>query len=170
MLRLLPSLLRSFRRDDHGGTAIEFAFVAPVLFFAILALIEVGVMVMTSTQLELAVVDASRRIRTGRDDAAANAPDFEGQICAQMGGSQTKCRERLTVSVQRFSGFSAANAVIAAAPDGSFNKGAAGDIVVVKANYVWPIMNPFVGESAGRTGPTEVTLTSRDAFKNEPFS
>ncbi|WP_337185318.1 TadE/TadG family type IV pilus assembly protein [Phenylobacterium sp.] len=168
----MPSRLRTFamfRRDLSGATAVEFAFVAPVLIFALFSLIEIGMLGMMTSGVDSAVFEASRRIRTGRDDAANSTAAFKDQICARLGGDIGRCRDRLTTSVQRFSRFADANAVAAQQPDDSFNKGAAGDIIIVKANYRWPLMTPFLATSNGRTGPLEVTIASRAAFKNEPF-
>lgn len=160
---------RRFRQDQGGAAAIEFAIVAPILFFALLSLIEIGVLVMISSSLDNAVVEAARRIRTGRADAAVSADSFEDQVCANFAAGMGSCRERLLTSVQTFTSFSDANGVATAPPDGSFNKGGAGDIIIVKVNYAWPLMSPFVATAYGREGPMEVTLSSRSAFKNEPF-
>lgn len=162
--------LAVFRRDARGATAVEFAFVAPVMIFALLSLVEIGVMAMMSSSLDNALVETSRRLRTGRDDAATSAEALEIQICGQMGGDYTDCRNRLTVGVQKFSRFSNANTVAATAPAGEFARGVPGDIVVVKANYRWPLMTPFLAQAHERTGALEVTLGSRVAFKNEPYA
>ena len=161
--------MTAFGRDTGGATAVEFAFVAPILFLALFSLVEVGMLGMMSSGLDNAVAETSRRIKTGREDSAASAGAFEDQICARMGGSITECRSRLTISVQQFSRFTDANAIVNAQPAGQFNKGSAGDIVIVKANYVWPLMTPFIATAYHRDGPMQVTLGSRVAFKNEPF-
>ena len=158
-----------FRRDEAGATAIEFAFVAPVLFFALLSLVEIGMLGMMIMSVDAAVLDASRRIRTGRDDAATTAQTFEDQICANVGGPLQDCRDRLLISVKRFDRFSDANAVASTAPDGTFNKGGAGDIIIVKANYTWPLLTPFLAKLE-HDGPTSVIIPARAAFKNEPFA
>jgi Flp pilus assembly protein TadG len=162
-------MFRRLRRSDDGATAIEFAFVAPVLFFALFSLVEIGMLGMMTSGVDNAVYEAARRIRTGREDAATSAATFEDQICARLGGNLAACRERLTTSVQRFSRFADANALAAQPPDNSFDKGAAEDIIIVKADYRWPLMTPFLATSNGRTGPLEITLASRVTFKNEPF-
>jgi len=161
--------MATFRRDERGATAVEFAFVAPILFLALFSIIEVGMLGMMSSGLDNAVADSSRRIKTGRDDSATSAGAFEDQICARIGGNITECRSRLTISVQKFDRFTDANAIVNAQPTGQFNKGAAGDIVIVKANYAWPLMTPFIATAYHRDGPMQVTLGSRVAFKNEPF-
>ncbi len=159
-----------FQRDERGATAVEFAFVAPVMIFALLSLVELGVIGMMSTNLDNAVVETSRRLRTGRDDAATSAESMENQICARMGGSYTACRNRLTIAVQKYPRFSNANAVAAAQPAGEFARGLPGDIVVVKANYRWPLMSPLLAQGFDRAGPTEIILGSRVTFKNEPYA
>lgn len=157
----------AFRRDERGATAIEFAFVAPILIFALISLLEIGMLGMMITGVDAAVVEAARRIRTGRSDAATSAQAFEDQVCASMGGSLASCRNRMTVSVKRYSRFADANAVAASPPDGSFDKGGPGDIVIVKVNYRWPLITPLLG--AMQSGPGEVTIPARAAFKNEPY-
>ena len=42
-------------------------------------------------------------------------------------------------------------------------------IILVKADYRWPLMSPFVATAFSRSGPLEVTISARTAFKNEPF-
>lgn len=158
-----------FGRDVNGATAVEFALVAPILCFALLSLVEIGMLGMMSSGLDNAVIEASRRIRTGRTDGATSATTFEDQICANLGGNTSACRTRLVVSVQKFSGFYDAGGSISSAPSGAFDKGVAGDIIIVKADYNWPLMSPFIATAFHRSGPMNITLGSRLAFKNEPY-
>ena len=158
-----------FGRDTRGATAVEFALVAPILFFALLSLVEIGMLGMMSSGLDNAVIEAARRIRTGRTDGATSATTFEDQICANLGGNTSACRSRLVVSVQKYSKFFDAGGSISAPPSGAFDKGVAGDIILVKADYNWPLMSPFIATAFHRSGPMSVTLGSRLAFKNEPF-
>src|SRR3990167_5764302 len=149
---------RAFHRNEDGAAAVEFALIAPVLFFTLLSLLEIGVVAMLTTGLDGAVIEASRRIRTGRADAATSAATFEEQICGKLAIAFSSCPERLVVSVERFGAFSIANLAAAAPPNGQFNKGGPGDIILVKANYTWPLMSPFVATAYGRTGPLQVKI------------
>lgn len=158
-----------FRRDERGATAVEFALVAPILCFALLSLVEIGMLGMMSSGLDNAVIEAARRIRTGRADGPTSATTFEDQICANLGGNTSACRSRLVVSVQKFSKFYDAGGSISAPPNGAFDKGVAGDIIIVKADYNWPLMSPFIATAFERSGPMNIMLGSRLAFKNEPF-
>ncbi|WP_293901134.1 TadE/TadG family type IV pilus assembly protein [Phenylobacterium sp.] len=160
----------SFRRDTRGATAVEFAFVAPVLCFALLSIVEIGMLGMMSSGLDNAVIEAARRIRTGRDDGATSAATFEDEVCATLGGDVSACHTRLVISVQKYSKFFDATATVDTPPAGAFDKGGPGDIIIVKADYVWPLMTPFLVTAFGRSGPMSVTLGSRIAFKNEPYT
>jgi Flp pilus assembly protein TadG len=167
-MRLKSARATGFRRDEHGATAVEFALVAPLLIFALLSLVEMGMLGMMMMGVDAAVFDASRRIRTGRDDAAASAQGFEDQVCGKLGGNLSTCRARMVVSVKKYTQFASANAAAAAAPDGTFDKGDAGDIIIVKVNYTWPLLTPFLAKFE-HDGPTSVVIPARAAFKNEPF-
>lgn len=160
---------RIFRRDEGGATAVEFALVAPILIFALLSLVEIAMMAMITSGLDNAVVESARRIRTNRDDVATSAADFTNQICGQLGGDMTTCRSRLTIGVLKFSKFLDASSLANSPPDGTFDKGAAGDIIIVKVDYQWPLMTPFLATAFERSGPLTVTLGSRLTFKNEPY-
>ena len=159
--------MKSFRvdlRDDEtGATAVEFALIAPLLCLSIFSLIEIGALGMMISGFDHAVSESARRIRTGRDDGATSAAGFEDQICGRLGGDLVKCKNRLVVNVQRYDRFADGNAAVAAAPTGQFNKGGAGDIIVVKADYKWPLMSPFIATSFHRDGPMDITIASRVA-------
>jgi Flp pilus assembly protein TadG len=159
----------AFQRDEQGATAVEFAFVAPILAFAVISLIQLGVLGMMITNVDAAVGEASRMIRTGQDGAATTAQQFEDQICAKIGGDIGDCRARTEIGVRTYPSFAAANAQANAAPDGSYTKGGPGDIVVVKVSYRWPAIMPYPGEGVGHDGPTELIIPARAAFKNEPY-
>jgi Flp pilus assembly protein TadG len=158
-----------FRRDERGATAVEFALVAPLLCFALLSVFEIGMLGMMCSGLDNAVGEVARKIRTGQAGAPTDAATFEDQICTTLGGNMSVCRTRLVVSVQKFSKFLDAGASANTPPNGAFDKGAASDIIIVKADYNWPLMSPFLATAFHRSSPLTVTLGSRLAFKNEPF-
>ncbi len=160
---------RRFRKDERGGTAIEFALVAPVLVFLLCATLEVAVIGMVSAGLDNAVARAGRMIRTGQSDGPGDAAAFKTLLCQGLGENDARCRERLRVSVQRYASFAQASASAESLPDGAFNKGEAGDIIMVRASYRYPLMTPQLGFFGTPAGPGEVLLDARTAFKNEPY-
>lgn len=154
--------------DERGSTAIEFAFVFPVVLMILFATIEVGVLGLMSNAFDTAVSYGARSIRTGQSDGPASASAFKDSICARLPIPLDDCRNRLAISVRQFATFQALSDAAASTPDGSFNKGAAGEIILVKAAYRWPMITPnFTMGVANR--PSEVVMDVRTAFKNEPY-
>ena len=54
--------VRRFRRDGRGSAAVEFAFIAPVFFVLLFAIIETAIVFFASQVLEGAVQDTGRLI------------------------------------------------------------------------------------------------------------
>lgn len=167
---MLGIFLKRLKRDEGAATAIEFALVLPVLVLVLLSIIEVGVLGFVSNNLDDAVGSAARAIRTGQSDGPSSAAEFKSLVCTRMADPAAACADKLTISVEKYADFTTMAAAADAPPNGSFDKGQAGDIILVKANYRWPLLTPFVGQVFHHTGPTEVQLDGRAAFKNEPYS
>src|SRR5689334_3751089 len=110
----------SFRRDERGATAVEFAFVAPILCFCLLSIFEIGMLGMMSSGLDNAVIEVARKIRTGRTEAPVSAATFEDQVCTNLGGNWSTCHNRLVVSVDKYTKFFDAGASINSPPNGTF--------------------------------------------------
>lgn len=161
---------RGFGRSEDGATAIEFAFVAPMLIALFIATIQIGVLELMSANLDAAVMTTARKIRTGQTDRPAGAAAFKEAICAQMVDSRAACRERLAISVQKAANFAAAGAAADATPTGQYDVGGPGDIILVRATYRWPLMLPMYGGGFQLAGPTEALIDARAAFRNEPYA
>lgn len=162
--------VRAFWRSDGGATAVEFALVAPLTLLLLGSILEVGVIAFMSAGLDNAVTAAARTVRTGQADAPMTAEAFEDTICSLIPGDGATCRQRLSISVERYAGFTNVQAAMATAPDGDFDRGGAGDVMLVKARFRWPLITPFMNRiyQAGDAG--EVLVETRIAFKNEPYS
>jgi Flp pilus assembly protein TadG len=50
-----------------------------------------------------------------------------------------------------------------------FYSGAAGNIVLVRAFFKWPLLTPFLNSGLSRLGPGVALISSTAAFKSEPF-
>ena len=72
----MPQVLKALKKDNKGATAIESAFVAPVLFLLIFGILEFGLMLTTQSSLEGAATAAARDYK-----AAAR----EGNVGADIG-------------------------------------------------------------------------------------
>lgn len=169
------SLLRRFAKDDTGSAAIEFGFVALPFFVLMFAAIDFGLMRFATSTLENAVADAARQIRTGQ--VAANgttAAQFRAMVCNNI-LMIMNCDQRLAIDVRVFNSFSNVN--FPAAVDGNGNltgafqyqTGGAGDIVLVRAFYAWPLLTPVFGEAMSNMTGDARLLSASSAFRNEPF-
>lgn len=167
---MLGPFLKRLKRDEGAATAVEFALVLPVLVLVLLSIVEVGVLGFVSNNLDDAVGAAARTIRTGQPDGPASAAQLKDLVCTRMIDPAATCADKLTVSVEKYPDFATMASAADTPPNGAFDKGQAGDIILVKANYRWPLITPFVGQVFHHTGPTEILLDGRAAFKNEPYS
>lgn len=60
-------MLRRFRRDEKGATAVELALVLPVLFIILISMIDLSIAMFLNTVVEGSLKDASRIGLTGVD-------------------------------------------------------------------------------------------------------
>jgi Flp pilus assembly protein TadG len=160
---------RAFLQDEQGGSAIEFAILAPILAFAIMATLQLGIMGFNIAALNDAVVDASRQIRTGRSDGPADLGAFKALVCEEFGFGASDCSERISVSVLKVVRFSDLTAHLDDPMVDEFDKGAPGDIMLVRVNYRMPMIVPVIALNGAAPGALEVVLDSRTTFKNEPY-
>lgn len=172
-----PRIVRRFRGDDKGATAIEFAFVAGPFLFLIFATIEVAMVFFASQLLETATADAARLILTGQAQAANfDKVAFKNAVCDKV--KVLMSCANLNVDVQTAASFSSAStSAPARTTTGAvnysslgYNQGAGGDIVVVKVLYEWPVLMPTFGLSVGDLPNGKRLIMSTAAFRNEPFS
>jgi Flp pilus assembly protein TadG len=183
----LLSLFRAkrSRRSRRGATAVEFAMIATPFIGLMFALVEIMMIFFLQTTLEAATADTARTIRTGQAQsttAPISKAQFKTNVCARMFGF-ADCTNRLFVMVQAFPD---APTTMPAAPwaDGTLTPGSAddepyensapGQMVVVRAYYVWPLMTPgmsaaFRNFGNATYGADNRVLVATSAFRNEPF-
>jgi len=165
---------RHFGRDSNGATAIEFGIVALPFVATLFALIETGLVIFAGQVLETATSDAARLIRTGQTQQANQTKaEFRDVICERAGGL-FDC-SGLAIEVQTFSTFddvefsNPSGAGGALRPDMPYNPGGAGQIVIVRAYYQWPVFVRLMGHDLTNTVNGKHLLVATAAFRNEPF-
>ena len=168
--------------DSRGATAVEFALIAAPFLALIAGLVQVFLIFFAQSVLENAVRASARQILTGQvqtADASLSA------TAAQTAFHQTVCNNAnvlftcagLMVDVEVANNWSSANTAMPALTyDGSgnvtntwqFNPGNAGDIVVVRVIYLWPVFFGSLGINwANQANGTREIMASA-AFQNEP--
>jgi hypothetical protein len=197
----LPAFRREFwAKSEQGSAAIEFAFVAPIFFALMLGILEIGVMTFAQFALQNSVTDAGRLIRTGQAQSAntSSGPTcvggsdthnygtgasgqqnwFQGQICCGVSPLITDC-PALQVTVTSSTGGFANNGFGALGAAGTYAPGAACDVVLVRASYVWTIWFPGLKQLIDPSSSANYLvdspnnghmLTGTTAFRNEPFN
>jgi Flp pilus assembly protein TadG len=172
----------AFIRDSKGATAVEFALIAAPFLAIVVALIQTFLVFFAQSVLENAVRQSSRQILTGQtqtQDASLS------QTAAIAAFHQTVCNNAailftctgLMVDVQVANNWSSANTGMPTLTYGSngnvsnswqFNPGSAGDVVVVRVMYLWPLFfGPIAFNMANQPNGSREIMASA-AFQNEP--
>ncbi len=168
----------SFVKDTTGATAVEFALVAAPFIALIVALIQTFLVFFAQELLESAVQQSSRQILTGQVQLQqTSATAFQQTVCNQV-VILFSCTG-LMVDVQVATSWSSANT--SAPPltyngqgkvtnSWQFNPGGAGDIVIVRVMYLWPVfMGPLGFNLANQANGSRMIMATA-AFQNEPAS
>lgn len=168
--------LGAFRRDTGGATAVEFALLAIPFFLLLFAILETFLFFFASQTVGNATQAAARLIRTGQAQAQNYTDvEFRDAICRAMSGI-LNCAENLRVDVRIVDTF--ADVDLAAPLDGegnldadnfAYDDGEAGDIVVVRAYYEWPLTTDFLDIGLANLGNGGRLIATATAFRNEPF-
>lgn len=183
-------LLRRFKRDRRGVTAVEFALISVPFLGLLMAIFQAGLYFFTSEALDAAVQDASRNIFTGQLQGA-NVTDpkvfASNYICPRL-SSLLNC-DNLVVDIRpapsngTFSGIDTGADFYQTGASTKFCLGAPNDVVVVRVIYPLPIFAPVVVTTTGRDvqGSTAGSVVFNNAgrkqillatavFQNEPYA
>ncbi|MCE7998377.1 MAG: pilus assembly protein [Rhodobiaceae bacterium] len=172
--RLNPSIVRSFRRKEDGSVAVEMGLISLPFFAMLFALIETTIVFFTSVAMEGAMEDAARMVRTGvAHESGMSAEQFKTAVC-EKSPLFFDCDQNLIVDVRTFDEFGAVNAADPIDENGDlsnefqYNIGGAGDVVLVRAFYVWQVVSPIAIGLENMSGGNRLIATS-SVFRNEPF-
>ena len=175
---------------------MEFALVALPFFFLIFAVIELGLILLANVTLSNATLSLGRQIRVGKIIAAGKGvttsagalmslSDFKTAICSNMAFVPTStCQNQLQVDMRTQSSFQNSSSVSTGSGANfstssfCFYSGAPGDIVVMRAYFLWSIQTPLLlsplgsvtsmTTSSGTATGDFFVLSSSEAFRNEP--
>lgn len=168
-----------FARDRRGATAVEFGIVVIPFVWLMLGLAENGLIFNTQSNLDFALMEAQREIRTGQVQMGGmNQTQLRTQICNKMSGimgSAAECQLRLHLDVRAFPSFAALDA-----PDLvngeeidedelQFDPGQPSEVVLVRALYEWQLLTPLISQSMANLGTNTRLLSSTALFVNEPY-
>ncbi|GLR87297.1 pilus biosynthesis protein TadE [Bradyrhizobium iriomotense] len=181
-------MMQRFRRNRRGSAAVEFALVAPIFFALLFAILETAIMFFAGQVLETVTQNSARSVLTGQAQsgsvsacavsgvaAACTQTTFKNYVCTQIPALFFDCSS-LYVDVSSYSSFSAVTLPSHIDSAGNFDTnmgysaGSAGDIVVVRLFYQWPLYVTGLGYNISNLAGSKRLLVATAAFKNEPYS
>lgn len=184
-LTALNRTLRRFRRNRRGSAAIEFAFIAPLFFALLFAILETALMFFAAQVLETGTQDSARLMYTNQAQSAGmTQAQFETDLCNRVkvlfscGGAAGT--PQLTIVVKSYAPGTAIPSSDLADPivAGAFTGKAAyvmpnpGDTVLIRTFYPWPLFVTQLGyniANLGRNGSNaQRLLAASAAFRVEP--
>jgi len=146
-------------------------------FLALLfAIMETGLVFFAGQTLETTAADASRLIQTGQaQNQNFDANAFQNAVC-QRAWTFFNCGN-LKLDVRTYNDFSSANTSMPVDENGNlrndfvFQPGSAGDIVVVRVMYPWPVYVSLFGldKSFSNMANGQHLMMATVAFRNEPY-
>jgi Flp pilus assembly protein TadG len=177
--------LRSWRKDEKGFTAVEFAAVAMPFVMMLFGILSVCLYFFTNSTFENAVWQASRVIRTGQLQqgtgvyAGLSMDDrkkaFKAALCAKT-PPFVDCNKAIVMVQSNTAGFGSISPP-SCATDGElmdqtkagFDAGTASAVVLVTVCYHWSFGGnlPFI--KLGNLKDGALLIQSSVAFRTEPF-
>ena len=164
-------------RDRRGATAVEFALVATPFLALLVAIVQTFLVFFAQEMLEGVVQQSSRQILTGQTQSQqATQTAFHQTVCTQ-GAVLFTCSKSL-VDVRVATSWSTADtSALIPTYDSQgnvnnmqFNPGHAGDIVVVRVMYMWPVLLGPLGFNLSNQPNNTRLILATAAFQNEPAS
>jgi len=170
----MTNFVRRFRRGTSGTAAIEFSIVALPFFSLMFAIIDVSLIYFAPSTLVNGMTSAARLIRTGQAQTATlTEAQFRQLVCNNI-TPLLACDGRLMLDVRKYNSFGTIASPAALDANGQlsnntqFQMGVAGDVIVVRAYYQWPLFSPTAAIFANMYGTNRLVYAAT-AFKNEPF-
>jgi len=171
-IRATRNLLRRFKSDRKGGTAVEFAAILLPFLLLTLGTLEISLIHLSRSAMTDAVEKTSRQIMTGQA-GCISAEDYVTQLCNRLSFSNGACTENTKVFVEELANFSAAPGDIeddfnSIQGFGDIEAGRENSVMLLRSLHRWNVMIPLLDQALGG-GNGEIILESNLAFRNEPF-
>lgn len=174
-------MLRRFRRNRRGSAAVEFAFVAPMFFALLFAIIETSLVFFAGQVLETGTQDTARLMLTHQaQDANMTQAQFKADLCNRV-ASMFNC-DGVYVDVKTYPAGTPINIVDPIDSSGNFVNSftyqtvpaGSSNTVVVRAFYQWPLFVTQLGYNIANIGRNTTNasrlLAATAAFRVEPGS
>jgi Flp pilus assembly protein TadG len=168
--------LREIMRDTCGATAVEFAIVAAPFFALLIAILATSLLYFAQQALETTVEAAARLVTTGQAQQNGwTAAQYKAQVCKQV-LPFLNC-SKLMIDVETVKSFSTADTSppkitydAAGNPVLPYQAGGAGDIVIVRVMYLWPLPTGPLGFDLSNQPGNNRLLVATSVAQTEPYT
>lgn len=167
------NLLRRFKKEQDGVTAIEFGMLGLPFFLIITSIVEVSLFFFAGQYLDHSVDQVARKIRVGELKNINSAADFKQVVCAES-NLMLEC-SKIKVDLKVVATYDDINDDSPAPVDGDldddeygYTKPGALQIVQMTVHYKWPILTNFVAQHWADVGDSAL-MSSVAAFRTEDF-
>ena len=180
------ALLRRWRRDDSGLTAVEFGMVATPFLLLLFGIMSVCLFYFANFTIENAVWQAARAIRTGQLQQSQGAyagaltdadrkTAFKKYMC-EKAPTFLDCQGKAVVIVQNNANFSgiaepscATNGTMVSDAGAAFNTGNSSAVVLVTVCYPWSFGGKLPFFKMGNLNDGSLLMQASVAFRTEPY-
>jgi len=148
-------------RKQSGTTVVEYAIIAPLLFFLILVVFDISLLMWARMTLQYAVREGARYAVVDQENIGASPAC--GDVIRVIQQSSMGLTGILKPSYEIQINGQAPAAVKASSggcPAEMFGK--RGDLVVLRLHANWPLLTPYLPRLAGQGYPFSVTATMRN--------
>lgn len=164
----------SWRLNQDGVAAVEFALVGVPFVFMVIGIIEMALMFTAQSVLEAATAEASREIRTGAVQQGGGQALFTQELCG-FASTLIPCN-RLQYQVVAMDNFGDAQDFPEATfdedgnlEDQQFDAGGVSDVVMIRTAYQYPIKTPMFQFMLTNNGGNTRTMLSTVVLQTEPY-
>jgi Flp pilus assembly protein TadG len=186
--RMLPlALVRRWRREESGTTAVEFAIVGGPFIFLLFGLVSVSLYYFADFSMENATWQAARALRTGQLQQSQGS--YSGLVTNSDRQKALKkafcekafmfsdCTSKAVVIVQSNSGFGSisqpsctSNGQVIADSAATFNTGSASSVVLVTVCYPWDFGGKLPLFNLANLANGALLMQASATFRTEPYN
>jgi Flp pilus assembly protein TadG len=185
--RPLPALMRRWRQEESGATAVEFGIVALPFVLLLFGLLSVCLFYFADFSMENATWQAARAVRTGQLQQSSGAYSStvtnadRQQVLKQAFCSKAflfpDCLSKAVVIVQSNTGFGsitqpscATNGVVVSQGAAAFNAGGSSSVVLVTICYPWDFGGKLPMFKTANLQGGALLMQASAAFRTEPYN
>ena len=183
----MTALMRRWRREESGATAVEFAIIAMPFLLLLFGLVSVCLYYFADFSMENATWQAARAVRTGQLQQSTGA--YSGKVTnadrqtalkkafCDKAFLFTDCNTKAVVIVQSNAGFSSitqpsctSNGSVINQATAAFNAGGASSVVLVTICYPWDFGGKLPLLTVHNLNNGALLMQASAAFRTEPYN